>query len=144
MPRAIVPNNSPIVDPNRYGKRVDNHPGGGDVMTKQAMRDDTDINLIVAKYRANGALPLPTAKVPQFGDFTMATDLHQAMIAVDAARAEFMTYPAELRELAGNNPVTFLEMLADEGAHAALVAAGLEIERPPVPPDPGTPTGEPA
>lgn len=124
-------------------KRVDDHPGGGEIMTKQDQRDATDINLIVANFTRGQFPAYVNSKVPKYGDFTMSTDLAANFQAVKDAEREFMQLPPKVRELCGNDPVTFLEVLADEGGRAALEAAGLTFGEAPAPVAPGSPPAPP-
>jgi len=117
-----------------YTKRVDDHPGGGPVMTKQDQRDSTDINLIIEAFRNTGQTPMSSRGVPKYGDFTMSTDLAENIQAVRDAEAQFMSLPPRVRELVGNDPVQFLEAMADEGGRKALEEAGLKIWEDPAPP----------
>lgn len=97
--------------------------------TKQADARTTDVNVMVANYRRTGQIAI-NPKEPRYGDFSAAVTLESAFQAVKDAEAEFMKLPAKVRALAGNNPVTLLEMLADEGATAALIEAGLPVKKP--------------
>lgn len=122
------------------------HPGGGKIITKQAMARDTDIKVIIDRYRKTGTLPYVPPRPPMYGDFSGAQNLHAAMNLVRSAEANFMRLPASVRAAARNNPAIYLEMMADEGGRAALEAAGLKVENtapaqptPPVEPAPETP-----
>lgn len=106
-------------------------PGGGRVRVKQANRNETDINLMVARYKKTGQFQNLNPREPKYGDFSEAASLEEAFNQVQAANRSFMELPARVRALAGNNPVTLLEMLADEGATAALIEAGLPVKTPP-------------
>jgi len=101
--------------------------------TKQANRNETDINLMVARYKKTGVFANLNPMQPRYGDFSAAVTLEEAYHQVAEANRQFMTLPAQVRALAQNNPVMLLEMLADEGATAALVKAGLPIETTPPP-----------
>lgn len=104
---------------------------GGRTRTKQANRNETNINLMVARYKKTGMFQNLNPREPKYGDFSEATSLEEAFNRVKEAERSFMQLPAQVRALAQNDPVTLLEMLADEGATAALVKAGLPIVAPP-------------
>lgn len=95
----------------------------------QAAKDECDVNLIVANYNRTGMLPV-MQREPTYGDFSDALELADAIKLVRQAEEEFMDLPANIRALANNDPVTFREMLADEGAVKALEAAGLRFSPP--------------
>jgi len=119
----------------------------GPSRTKQANRHETNINLMVGRYKKTGVFSNLNPRTPKYGDFSEAVTLEEAFQLTRAAEKSFMELPAAVRALAQNNPVTFLEMLADEGAVEALKAAGLPIkDTPPVgenpaPQDTGAPAG---
>jgi len=98
--------------------------------TWQAAKDECDVNLIIANYNRTGLLGHVNPKQPMYGDFSEALQLQEAIALVRGAESEFMQLPAHIRAMANNDPVTFLEMLADEGAVAALKAAGMPIQEP--------------
>jgi len=106
-------------------------PVGTQSRTKQANRNETDINLMVARYKKTGMFQNLNPREPKYGDFSEAMSLEEAFNAVQKANQSFMELPAQVRALAGNNPVTLLEMLADEGATKALIDAGLPVKTPP-------------
>lgn len=116
------------------------HPAGGKMMTKQAFRDDVDINLIVKRYGQNGMFDHLERREATYGDFSRSTNLHEAMNLVKAAEAEFEELPAEVRTLANNDPVQYYAMLAEEKETQALKRAGMPIDIPdgpdPVVPEP--------
>jgi len=99
--------------------------------TKQAPAQETNINLMVGRYMKTGVFTNINPREPKYGDFSEATSLEDAFNRVQAANREFMALPAKVRALAQNNPITLLEMLADEGATAALIEAGLPVKTPP-------------
>lgn len=99
--------------------------------TKQANRHETDINLMVARYKKTGQFQNVDPREPKYGDFSEAVSLEDAFNRVAEANESFMRLPASVRAMANNNPITLLEMLADQGATEALVKAGLPIKTPP-------------
>lgn len=100
--------------------------------TKQANKHETDINLMVARYKKTGNFGNINPREPKYGDFSEATTLEEAFHRVEQANRDFMALPAQVRALANNDPITLLEMLADEGATKALIDAGLPVTTPPV------------
>jgi len=104
--------------------------------TKQANRNETDINLMVARYKKTGIFQNLNPREPKYGDFSEAVTLEEAFNRTQEAQRSFMELPAQVRALANNDPVTLLHMLADEGATAELVKAGLPLKEAPVTPTP--------
>lgn len=120
------------------------HRGGGESKTRQDMRDTTDIGLILKRYAQTGVWDHLTPKKPMYGDFSGATDLQTALQIVDEVTSDFSGLPASVRDVADNNPVRYLELMATEEGVARLHAAGQPIEGPvpPVPPEPPAPVEE--
>lgn len=125
--------------PTEEPKKVHVYLNTGDESTvEQSHRDQTDVNLIVKTYQRTGQAPQMAWRQPQFGDFSIAVALEDAFNMVREAREAFETLPSAVRALAGNSPTTLLEMLADEGAMAALVKVGLQVtEKKPEEPEGG-------
>lgn len=105
--------------------------------TKAANANETNINLMVARYKKTGQFGHLNPRQPTYGDFSNAVSLEEAFNQVAEAQRQFMTLPAQVRALAQNDPVVLLEMLADEGAVAALVEAGLPVVQRETPPSGG-------
>lgn len=102
---------------------------------------------MIARYKKTGVFSNLNPREPKYGDFSEAVTLEEAFHLVANAQKSFMELPATVRALAGNDPVTLLEMLADEAATGALVKAGLPIKdtpqagENPAPQDAGDPAG---
>lgn len=102
------------------------HPSGGTSRTKQAEAELTDVNLIVRRHRKTGAVTHLNGRIPQYGDFSDATNLLDAHLRVQEASDMFAELPAEVRRAAGHDPVQLMEMLADQEGTELLVEAGLD------------------
>lgn len=98
----------------------------GPTRTKQSMAAETDINHIVRKYQATGLVTHLARGVPQYGDFSAATDLKTALDLVHDAEEQFSKLNPHVRKAAENDPVRFLEMLSTEEGTQVLLDAGLE------------------
>lgn len=108
--------------------RTTDHPGGGEMLTKQADKDAADINIIVRTYGTSNQFANVNPNSPMYQDNTTVPDLIEATNLVNAAREEFMNFPAEVRALANNDPIQFLQMLHQEDTRKALIERGLPIE----------------
>jgi len=106
-------------------------PVGTRSRTKAANKNECDINLMVARYKKTGVFQNLNPREPKYGDFSQAISLEEAYHQVEAANRSFMELPAAVRAMAQNNPITLLEMLADEGATEALIKVGLPVKTPP-------------
>ena len=98
---------------------------GGEPRTKQAFKDECDINRIVKRHGEHGLWDHLTPQKPLYGDFSTAVDLQDAIELVQAAEDSFMALPAEVRALADNDPIKFAQMCASRDDFDALVQAGL-------------------
>lgn len=81
--------------------------------TKQAFKDEVDINRIMIKYQKTGVLPV-TTKEAQYGDFTDVPDLETAMNKINAAYDTFMQQPSTIRKRFNNDPAELLAFIQDE------------------------------
>lgn len=100
--------------------------------TKQSMRDECDLNLLIQKYPNmldNGIAALQSGQFAGFEDFTMApTDLQEAMDAVDEVQARFAELPAAVRDKFGSDPLSLLSFLSNPANDEEAVKLGLKIK----------------
>lgn len=109
-------------------KRRRVHPKTGKLSrTKQAFKDQCDFNLVLKNFQKTGVMTHYNGRTPQYGDFSLAGDLQSSLEAVRAAQADFAALAAPVRAAAANNPVQFLEMMADPDGIKVLQEAGLEV-----------------
>jgi len=92
--------------------------------------DAQDINTLVAQYQKHGTLPAVTRLNPLYGDFTASTEIHEIREAVHRAEDRFDALPADVRTLANNDWVSFLEMFGTDEGQKQLEDAGLQITEP--------------
>lgn len=109
-------------------------------LTDQSQKDDSDLNVLLERFRVTGQLPAPV-RMPEYGDFSGPRDLMTAVAILDDAKAQFMTLPAGFRASLGNDPARYLEYLADPKNQDDLVKRGWLIprEKPVENPSSGTP-----
>jgi len=97
--------------------------------TKQAFRDECDINQILRRYNATGVLPDLIKKNPQYGDFSDPTTFQDAQNVVLHAKDQFANLSATLRDRFSNDPIKFLEFTADPSNLPEMVKLGLAVQR---------------
>lgn len=112
----------------------------GPSRTKQADREEADINSIVAKYNRTGVAP-GMKHLPEYGDDTASKTLHESMTIVREAEAAFASLPAEVRDAVGNDPANLLDLVADPDRVEQAIKLGL-VDAPEVPWEPGPKSGE--
>lgn len=120
-------------DSKRVGRRVSiGFASTG--RTHQSFKAQCDINTIVAKSRAIGALPPPT-RVAMFGDFSSVPDYASALAVVNNAQAMFDSLPSKTRERFFNDPERMVSFLADKDNLEESYKLGLRV-KPVVKPEP--------
>lgn len=86
----------------------------GESRTKQAFKDECDINKIMAKWHKTGLVEHLARNPPTFGDFTQATDFQSACNLVLDAEHQFAQLPAAIRDRMDNDPQIFVDFMNDE------------------------------
>jgi len=110
---------------------IDTGPG----KTKQSSKDESDINLILAKYKKTGIVNFVAKRQPEYMDM-QSTDLHSAMNMIIASNEMFADMPSHLRKKFNNNPEQFLEFVHDPKNIDEMVKLGLAEAKEPVPTPP--------
>ena len=78
-------------------------------LTKQAFRDESNVNNIMAKYLQTGLLDHVNQHQGSYADFINAPDYHTAMNRITAADQAFQSMPSDIRKKFSNSPSEFLE-----------------------------------
>ncbi len=107
----------------KFGPRKRIHIGGKS-RTKQSMKDECDINLIVAKYVKTGAVDHLVKHGGDYG-FASSVSFHEAMNVVTKADQMFLDLPAVLRRRFGGDPGEFLDFVSDPENQAEMMKMGL-------------------
>lgn len=107
-------------------------PVGTETRTQQHMRDETDMNHIMAKYKKTGVLTHVSAKAMQYGDFSEVPDYQSGLEAIRASQMLFMELPAGLRAEFGNDPGKFVEFATNPENLETMREYGLAPKLPPV------------
>jgi len=94
---------------------------------KQSMKDECDINNIVAKYERTGQITHIARAEPRFG-FCPALDFREALALVQAARDSFMDLPSKARKFFDHDPAKFMEYLESSPKLEELRELGLAKE----------------
>lgn len=96
--------------------------------TRQSMRDECDVNLIVGRYQRTGILPEGSSRMASYG-FAPALELQEALETVAKAQSMFMDLPSKVRRRFDNDPVSFLAFLQEPENYEEAIELGL-AERP--------------
>lgn len=81
-------------------------------LTKQSMKDECDINLILAKYQRTGIIDFAAKQEPRYGDAS-AVDFQQALNVVIRANEMFAELPSSMRKRFQNSPEEFMAFVDD-------------------------------
>lgn len=92
--------------------------------TKQAFKDECDINKILSRYLKTGILDFTARNEPRYGDCT-GLEYQSAMNTVAAARSLFAELPAAIRNRFENEPALFLDFVQDEKNREEATQMGL-------------------
>lgn len=101
-------------------------------LAKQSMKDECDINRILAQYDRTGVLTHARNAVPQYANVADVGDYRTALNQVLEAERHFMQLPSGIRARFGNDPALFLDAFADPERHDELVELGL-LKKPAAP-----------
>lgn len=110
--------------------------------TKQAHKDECDINNIVNHWRRTRQLSHLNQGKPWYGDFTNAIDYQEACDRIALAEQKFLELPAKVRKLCDNSPALLLEELESEEGRARLEEAGFVFGEEAAQGTPQSPQGE--
>lgn len=101
-----------IKRPYGASDRVVAPSSGGPGKTKQASKDECDINQIMKRYAKTGQLP-PGMGTGRYGDFSTYEDFLSAQIVVKTAEIQFNSLPAQVRQRFNNDPANLLEFVGN-------------------------------
>lgn len=83
----------------------------GESKTRQEMKNQTDINVLMKKYGQTGQIHHLAKGIPFYGDVTNITDYKSALDAVNSANDAFKSLPSELRNRFSNDPTNLIDFL---------------------------------
>lgn len=113
------------------------------VMTKQAMKDECDINNIVDRIARTGMVEHVSDRQPFFADYGEVIDFTSAMYAVTSAQQAFEQLPSRIRDAFNNDAAQLLEALQDPQQEDRLRELGvLELLPEEAPEEPTEPVQE--
>lgn len=121
----------PYVKHERVRVRIE-----GPSRTKQSFQDDSDINLIMAKYVKTGVIEHMREHAGQFIDLPDPMDYQEALNITIAAENAFEGLPGNIRGRFDNDAVEFLAFMDDPDTIQEQVELGLREEMPELPVQP--------
>lgn len=105
--------------------------------TKQAFKEECDINTIISRFLKTGVLNFAAKNEPRYGDVT-GIEFQSAMLKVAQAQSLFNELPAALRNRFENEPAKFLDFVQDEKNREEAVTLGLLQPKAPAATPPAT------
>jgi len=122
-------------DENYNSQIFDTDPGEDEGLVQQHMRDECDINVIMARYATTGELTHIGGIAGEFGDFSEVLDYKTGLERLMEADALFMELPASIRDRFNNDPAKFLDFATNSANQDELRTMGLAPPLP-APPEP--------
>ncbi len=95
--------------------------------TKQSMRDECDVNFIMARYVKTGLIEHLSGGIPSFPDVSELGDYRSAIENMRSADKYFQGLPAEVRARFGHDAANFMEFLQSGASEEDLRKLSLEI-----------------
>lgn len=102
----------------------------GSSMTKQSMKDECDINKILAKVQKTGMLEHLAQGTPFYGDVSDLVDYKEALNVIKRANELFMDMSPEIRERFDNDPAKMLEFLENKDNLPEAIELGMVLPPP--------------
>ena len=99
----------------------------GETMTKQAFKNETDINWILHRYQKTGLIEHVNRLQGEYVDLGSSVDYHQASNMLLAAQEAFDSLPSSIRKRFDNDPGSFLAFVEDPKNAQEMVELGLAI-----------------
>jgi phage internal scaffolding protein len=102
----------------------------GSSRTKQSLKDETNINLIMSKYQKTGVINFANTTPPTY-EYASSDDYHTSLNLITTAQSKFNELPSSVRNKFQNDPYKFLDYMHDENKLEDSYLTGLR-NRPPV------------
>jgi phage internal scaffolding protein len=94
-------------------------------MTRQSEADACDINRIVAQFGRGAELTHVNPAEPVYADVSDMPSIAEAFAVVQSGQAAFQALDSKIRKRFDNNPVLFLEFLANPSNRGEAIDLGL-------------------
>lgn len=108
------------------------HATGGRKLVKQAPAAESDINVLVNRWKQGEPLVVNPGE-PKYGDFSNGASYHQALSRVREVEQQFeQLVPARVRQACKNDPGVFFDRVFTAEGRAELEALGLKPQAAPV------------
>lgn len=113
---------------NAFSERIRNGTVNDEPdMAKQSMKDECNINNIVARFQRTGVVDHLNKHGPNYG-FADSITLHESMEIVRKAQEMFDDLPSEIRKRFVNDPAAFLDFVQNPENQDEAVRLGLAVK----------------
>lgn len=96
-------------------------------LTKQAFKDECDINRIMKKWLKTGVLTHVSTAAQTFRDVSQGSDYQDLMFKVIEVEDAFSSLPSDVRKKFRNDPVELLDFINDPKNTEEAVKLGLIV-----------------
>lgn len=110
----------------------------GEIITKQYMKDECDINNILNNYKKTGVITHFASRQGEYLDCPSGIDLQAAYDLAASANEMFSELPALVRDAFDNSPRKLLDALRDPGQADRLEQLGVTKRKAPPASGPGS------
>jgi phage internal scaffolding protein len=110
---------------NSYERTRQTYECVGPSLTKQASKDETDINFIMKKYQKTGIVEHVNEFQGNYQDVSGSQPYQESLNQVIAAQAAFDSLPSSVRAKFQNDPGVFLTFVNTPGNRDELIKLGL-------------------
>lgn len=122
---------------NHHTRRKVLVPDSQPSKTDQSAAQDSDINIIVARYKQTGIMPEIRQTASQFIDCTKIGTFQDLRNQIANANSLFMQFPSEIRALMKNDPANVHDFFSDPRNEGLIKKYSLQApEVPATPPNP--------
>lgn len=124
---------------NTPSRRRTPAPSGGELITSQAHKQESDISYILNQYKKTGILTHISNQQPIYTELPDTYDYQHAMNLTIQADAAFNSLPSVVRRYFDNDPSKLLAAMNDPAMEDKLRELGI-LEPKPAPQPPGNPS----
>lgn len=100
---------------------------GKDTRVDQSQAAMSDIGVLVRQAEGQGGRSHLELGPEMYGDFSAVPTFHEAYTLVHQVTEEFMSLPSDVRGVAQNDPLMFVELMATQEGRERLQKAGLVL-----------------